>query len=110
MEKGKQMRFTEEELDLIQRTFKGNEKLLKLMRKVFLPEYDPDAPLGQVIDLWMTVPVKEMTPNDAMVNILSRNALISHVEMQLQQLNLLAGVDAKTEEEIKEKLKKDSAK
>jgi len=47
--KEQQMRFTESELDLIRRTFKGNEALLKLLRKVFLPEIDPDAPLGQLL-------------------------------------------------------------
>jgi hypothetical protein len=110
MQQGKQMRFTDGELDLIKQTFKGNDKLLKLLRKVFLPEYDPNAPIGQVIDLWMTVPVKEMTAQDALVNILARNSLISHVEMQIQQLNVLAEADQKTAEEIQEKIKKDSAK
>jgi len=54
---GRQMMYTEDELTLIKATFKNNEKLLKLMRKVFLPEYDPNAPLGQVIDLWLSLPV-----------------------------------------------------
>lgn len=110
MEQGKQMRFTDEELEIIKTTFKGKEKLLKLMRKVFLPEYDPNAPIGQVIDLWMTVPVQEMSPHDAMVKIMARNSLISHIELQLQQLNILANADKKTPEETQEKIKKDSAK
>jgi hypothetical protein len=36
--------------------------------------------------------------------------LISHVELQLQQLNILANADKKTPEETQEKIKKDSAK
>ena len=88
--KGQQMRFSKEELALIKSAFKGNTDLLKLMRKVFLPEIDPTAPLGQLIDLWMTVPVKEMTAEQAQVNILARNSLIMHLEQQLLQLQALA--------------------
>lgn len=110
MEKGRQMRFTQEELDLIKTTFKGNERLLKLLRKVFLPEIDPDAPLGQVIDLWMTVPIQQLTPEQAMVNILARNQLIMHIEQQLMQLQILAEGKSETEEEKQERIKKDSAK
>lgn len=84
------MRFSKEELALIKSTFKGNTDLLKLMRKVFLPELDPTAPLGQIIDLWMTVPVKEMSPEQAQINILARNSLIMHLEGQLIQLQVLA--------------------
>jgi len=105
MEQGKQMRFTEDELRLIRDTFKDNDRLLKLMRKVFLPELDPDAPLGQVIDLWLSLPLKEMDPRDAMVNMLARNQLIMHVEQQLMQLQALANREELTEEQkqIKEK-------
>jgi len=101
------MRFTEDELRLVQETFKNNEKLLKVMRKVFLPELDPDAPLGQVIDLWVSIPLKEMNPQDAMVNMLARNQLIMHVEQQLMQLQSLANREQLTEEQRQLKEKKD---
>jgi hypothetical protein len=93
---GQQMRFSNEELSLIKSTFKNNTDLLKLMRKVFLPEIDPKAPLGQMIDLWMTVPVKEMTAEQAQVNILARNSLIMHIEQMLLQLHALAEMDGMT--------------
>jgi hypothetical protein len=110
MEKGQQMRFTDSELDLIRRTFKGNETLLKLLRKVFLPEIDPDAPLGQTIDLWMTIPVNQLPPDQAVINLLARNQLIMHIEQQLLQLQKLAEIEEETEEEKKERIKKDSVK
>lgn len=102
------MRFTDNELKIIRDTFKGNTELLKLMRKVFLPELDPTAPLGEMIDLWMSVPVKEMMPQEAQINILARNSLIMHIEQQLIQLNILAEME--TEKEQAERTKKDSAK
>jgi len=107
MEQGKQMRFTEDELRLIRDTFKGNDRLLKVMRKVFLPELDPNAPLGQIIDLWVSLPLKEMNPQDAMINMLARNQLIMHVEQQLIQLQLLANREELTEEQKQIKEKKD---
>jgi hypothetical protein len=109
-EPGRQMRFTENELAIIRNTFKGNPELLLLMRKVFLPELDPKAPLGQMIDLWMSLPVKEMTAQEAQVNILARNSLIMHVEQQLLQLNVLAEMPNMTVEELLEKHEKDSSK
>lgn len=95
MEQGRQMRFTDEELAIIRATFGGSDgganwPLLKVLRKVFLPEYDPHAPLGQTIDLWLTLDVKQMLPEQAFTHILARNQVITHVEQQLMQLEVLA--------------------
>lgn len=94
MQNGKQMRFTTDELNLIKTTFGGNEALLKLLRKVFLPEITPDAPLGQVIDLWLTVDVSKLSTEDALRNLAARNMLIMHIEQQLIQLNSLGSLKA----------------
>src|SRR3990167_7265597 len=109
---GRQMRFTEQELSLIKNTFKGNTELLKLMRKVFLPEIDPKAPLGQIIDLWMVEAndIKGMEPETAYLNILARNKQIMLVESCLNQLYVLAETDAETPEEKAIRQKKDSLK
>jgi hypothetical protein len=105
-----EMRISENEIKLIKSTFKDNEGLLKLLRKIFLPEITSDAPLGQNIDLWMTIPVNQMTEQQALSNLLARNQLIQHVESQLLQLKILAETDAKSLEEAREALKKDSNK
>jgi len=89
---GQQMRFSEEEVDILRNTFRGNARLLKLLRKVFLPELDPDAPIGQMVDLWFVMNPSELTPEDAYVNIKARNNLIAHVEQQLMQLEFLANI------------------
>lgn len=104
------MRFTDDEIAIAKATFKGNDRLLKLLRKVFLPEYDPNAPLGQVIDLWMTLDVTNKHPDEVRTNILARNQLITHIEQQLMQLKFLAELNEPTEAERKEKAKKDSSK
>ena len=110
MQNGQQMRYTDDEIHLLKSTFKGNDRLLKLLRKVFLPEIDPQAPIGQVIDLWMTVKVDDLTPEQALINIKARNTLISHVDQQLYGLKILADSDEMTAEEVLEKVKKNSAK
>lgn len=104
------MRITEEEISLIKKTFKDNDKLLKLLRKIFLPEINADAPLNENIDLWLTVPIEQIPPENAVTQILARNQVIKHIEMQLFQLDLLANTDAKTLDEVRENLRKDSAK
>jgi len=110
MANGQQMRFSDQELSLIKNTFKENETLLKLLRKVFLPEIDPDAPLGQNIDLWMTVRLEDLTPDRALINLHARNSLIQHIEQQLLQLKVLAELVDETPEEAIMRIKKDSSK
>ncbi len=110
MEQGQQMRYTKEELELLKATFKDNEPLLKLLRKVFLPELDPSAPLGQMIDLWMTLNIDDMPVEQAMKNIKARNSLITHLDTQLIALQALANMKEETEEEKTKRLEKDSTK
>ena len=107
---GSQMRYTDSELSIIKSTFKGNEELLKLMRKVFLPELDPSAPLGQQIDLWMTVKIDDMLPEQAIINIKARNTLIQHIDQMLLSLKMLAETYQETPEEAVTRLKENSSK
>lgn len=110
MEQGKQMRFSEEELSVLQGAFKGNEKLVKLLRKVFLPEYDAHAPFGQGIDLWMTIDLRTLNPEQAYLRLLARNELIMHVETQLMQINVLANLEKGSKEDEEKRKKANSTK
>lgn len=107
---GKQMRFSTEELAQIKALYSNNEEALKLLRKVFLPEISPNAPLGQNIDLWMTFKVEDLSAEEALINLKARNTLISHLEACLLQLSLLAGAKDETPEQTLERLKKNSTK
>lgn len=106
----KQMRITDAELATIKSLFADNEEALKIMRKIFLPEIDYNAPLGQVMDMWMPVEVDEVSPEQALVNIKARKTLIIHVESCLMQLRTLAGSKEESVETTKEKLMKNSNK
>jgi hypothetical protein len=67
----------------------GKPDVLKLIRKTYLPELDPAAPIHQIIDLWMTVELKEKSPEDAYPHILSRELLIKYLAQQLEVLESL---------------------
>lgn len=103
------MRFTDDELHLIKSTFGGNEALLKVLRKVFLPEYDPTAPLGQVIDLWLNLDLEGKSEVDREIRIRARNEMIMHTEQMILQLKLLSEREETVEEALNRK-RKDSAK
>lgn len=124
----KQMRYSDQELDLIKRTFADNEVLLRAVRKVmlqmplnavdlsmllvfkkedimslmsktFLPQLDGDAPIGQEIDLWMTVSLENKNPEEAYPHIIARDILIRYIE---QQLNCLKDTNAEVEIKFKD--------
>ncbi len=109
MEKN-QRRFTDVELGTIKALFKDNDAGLKILRKVFLPTFDYNAPIGQTVDLWMTLNIMDKSPMDREIQIIARNQLITHVEQQLLQLQYLANEKEETKEEVAEKAKKNSSK
>lgn len=107
---GSQMRITPDEMKLIKATFLNNDTLLKLMRKMFLPELDPKAPVGQMIDLYRTIPTKDRDPVSVTVDLMARNMVIDHVDQVLMQLYLMARMDTETPEQAKAKLTANSSK
>jgi hypothetical protein len=118
MTQKKPMRYTDSELLLIKGSFAENDKIVVALRKfflqiplsetddieimkikksseamtiiekTFLPELDGNAPLNQVIDLWMTLKIDDKFPEIAHPHILSRKLLISYFK---QQIFLLKG-------------------
>ena len=115
----RQMRYVDSELQIIKNTFAENDDLLKAIRKVmlqmplnaldlsrlelikkegilqvlrktFLPTLDPEAPLNQVIDLWMTIQIMDKDPINALPHLRAREKLIKYID---QQLKVLEGSD-----------------
>lgn len=67
---------------------KKEKALLDLIRKTLLPTLDGDAPFHQIIDLWMTIELKDRATPEAIHNIESRIVLMDYLD---QQLSLLEG-------------------
>lgn len=111
----RQNRYTEEEKQTIKSLFGGENgiKNLKILRKVFFPQYDYDLPIGQQqVDMgWYGLEMlAQMAPQDRELAILSQVRLSNHIEKQLQTLMVLANQKEENEEERKKKLEKDSVK
>ena len=87
----------------------GKKGVLAILRKTFLPEIDPEAPLNQVIDLWMTVNITDKTPEEAYPHLIARSKLIEYIDQQLTYLetgkegkikfNSFLGIDNKDPED-----------
>ena len=76
---------SEEENKTIKQVF-ASTALRKLMRKQFLPELQADIPIGQCIDLWMTVDIKDKTPEEMKEIVSTRKILIEMIEQSLDLL------------------------
>ena len=104
---------SEDELELIRNTFKYNPKLLPILRKVFLPtvsdaQLPPEEFTKDVFNagkLWDQLPADE-----AKILIVARQDAISFVMGGLIMLRNLATQTEETDEERKERRKKDSVK
>lgn len=108
------MRFTEAELQFINSTFGGNSDLLliirkfflqscsetelktlsntmtdetvRVLRKVYFPEIDPNAPVGQTIDFWMTVDFKDKTVEESAIAMETIQTVIDYLTQRFKAL------------------------
>lgn len=104
-------RFTQAEIDWIKSVFGGdvNEFALKTLRKIFVPVYDVDAPIGQTVNLYATI---DSTRDPELIarEVFAINKFKNTLENQLNHLKIIAGVKAPTPEEIAIKKAKNSMK
>jgi hypothetical protein len=63
-------------------------EILKLVRKTFVPEIEGGAPLHQVVDLYLILPIQEKLQDIAIPTIKARVIMIAYLE---QQMNALEG-------------------
>lgn len=68
---------TKEEQAMFQNLVAGKKEMVVMLRKFFLPELDPKAPIGQTIDLWRSININE-TPGHLLAETMeARELLIS---------------------------------
>jgi hypothetical protein len=103
-------RITEDDKQILRETFKDNLPLAKLMRKIFLPELNPDNPLHMNIDLYMQADYTNMTPEKTKIAVLSRKELIEHVDACLFTILTLCETGELSPLQLDQKRKKDSNK
>lgn len=63
---------------------KYNADSLAVLLKTFTPQIEGDAPIHQVIDLWMTVDIKDKTPQEANTVLTARNRVLKYLKEKLK--------------------------
>lgn len=104
---------TENDIALIRTTFKDNPRLMRVLRKVFLPSIgDIELPIEEINkDAWLNMTDWNMIPSDQIKPlIVARQEAIKFVAGGLIQLKIIANSEAKSIEEMRNARAKDSAK
>lgn len=102
---------SKEEVQLLSQHFKGNDGLLKLLRKIFVTPYNFDAPIGQTVDPltsgrnFADIPIEEVK-----VLVVARQESLRVIENGLVQIQFLANRIDKTPDELEAESRKNSAK
>ncbi len=104
---------TEEDASLIRSTFRGNPRLLKALKKIFLPSIgDPDMPVEEFgKDMWLQGRDYAQIPDaDIKTIVLGRQEAIKFICGALIQLNVIANSDIESPLTTAARRKQDSAK
>lgn len=92
-------RFTKPEMDAIIMAFKDNDNLLKILRKVFLPDANWTNPLGQLVGPYLQIAVDNRNAEDIALDVKAFNKVWGHIEFRLQELQSLAQAKVESEQE-----------
>ena len=101
------------EINLIKYHFRDNEKLLKILRKLFLASVaDPELPIEEMEnDIWLVGRDYAQIPNDEVKSIVvARQEAIKFILGGMIKLKILANAKEETETEKADRRKKDSTK
>lgn len=104
---------TPEEVKELQSVFKGNEKLIKTLRKLFLPTaYDPELPIEEMMgDAWMVdKDFSQMQGAEIKPIVLARQDAIKFILGGLIKLKVIANTADATPMEEAYRRSKDSTK
>lgn len=81
-----QLKLDKFETTLIDNSITKKPNVVDVIAKCFLPEIDPETPIQQVIDLWMTIDMKDKDVDEAYPHIVARSLLIQYLKEQLDVL------------------------
>lgn len=106
----KESRITDAEYEFLNTTFAGNKAGLKTLRKLFLYEIEALAPVGTAQDMWTTLDLSNLSIEEQLLQVKARQMMIRHIEGSLKAIELIAGEQKETVEEMKKRFAKNSAK
>lgn len=104
-------RLSEDEIELIRSTFKGNRKLLQILKKVFIPSYaDPDTPYEYTgADVYADLDLLQIPEAELKGIVAGRQQAIKLVAGGIRQLWMIAEDLQPSPEELARARSKDSA-
>lgn len=70
--------------------FKDKQAVFDVITKTFLPTLDGEAPIHQLLDLFLTIKLEDKTTDQAFPLLVSRTKLIQLLEQQLKVLEAVA--------------------
>jgi hypothetical protein len=103
---------TEEDIALIRDTFRNNERLIRVLRKIFLPSVGDNAlPLEELgKDMWLNMDFAQMANDEIKPIVLARQDAIKFIMGALIQLKVIANTDLESPLNAELKKQKDSTK
>lgn len=104
---------SEQDLALLQTTFRGNDRLIKILRKLLLPTaFDPELPIEELSgDAWMAdTDFRSMQTEEVKPVVLARQDAIKFVLGGLIKLKVIANQKQETPMEKAYRASKDSTK
>lgn len=104
---------SDDEYSLVRSTFKGNDKLIKVLRKLLLPTaFDPELPIEEMSgDAWMVDrDFASISVEEVKTIVASRQEAIKFVLGGLIKLKVIANTESETPMEAAFRRQKDSAK
>lgn len=81
-----QLPLTISDVDTLKANFKGEGDLKALLSDMFNPQIRGDEPFNQVIDLWMTLEVKDKDSESVLLQIKAKKTAIDFIVQQLNKL------------------------
>jgi len=103
---------SQDEVRLLQATFRGNEKLLKVLRKLMLPSaFDPELPIEEMMgDVWMVdKDFSQLPVGEIKAIVLARQDAIKFILGGLIKLKVIANSVAESPMEAAARRSMDSA-
>jgi hypothetical protein len=81
-----QLPLTIADVTTLKANFKGEGELKALLSDMFNPQIRGDEPFNQVIDLWMTLEVKDKESESVVLQIRAKKTAIDFIRQQLDKL------------------------
>lgn len=65
----------------------NNEEVFNILKKTMLPTIDKEAPIGQIVDLYMTIPLENISEEERDKNVKIKEMVIGYLSNKLLKID-----------------------